>query len=55
MYLESSNQNMIKRDKILVFYISKNRETLSIGENRNQKKETGERKKMDKRQEILKK
>ena len=35
MYLESSNQNMIKRDKILVFYISKNRETLSIGENRN--------------------
>ena len=35
MHLASSNQNMIKRDKILVFYISKNRETLSIGENRN--------------------
>jgi len=50
----SSNQTMIRRDKILAFYTNKNREISSIIENRKQMKEMKEPNKVDRRQEIPK-
>jgi len=43
----SSTQTMIRRDKILAFYTSKNREISSIIENKNKMKEIREQNKVD--------
>jgi len=47
LHRASSTQTMIRRDKILAFYTSKNKEISSIIENKNKMKEIREQNKVD--------